>query len=304
MNRVHAIVLAMCAAGMLALVFVACGDKPPEDAPKAPTPPVAPAKPVYVRPKLSDTALTESMYYPLDTCVVTGKKLVPHSHYEDIGGRLVRTYNQHSIDEVKKDPEKFFAMIDAAYKAKQAASYPLTICAATGEPLPEKPVELVMDLRHDYALKLFYIQQKMQQDITYRYSIAGRLLRFKDEAALAAFKSVEPSGRMPVAELAMDRYSLAMIEKHRRSYPSNICAVNKKTTGRPEVDPETGGYRYLLLGDQFFVLCCKTCLVDAAYKFDIMVDAAAWLEGKVQNREIKPEERNILILKKLPAPPE
>lgn len=261
---------------------------------------VVPAEPAYVRPKLSETALTESMYYPLDTCVVSGKKLLPHSCYEDLEGRLVRVYSPRQIAELARDPERYLAVIDAAYEVQQAARYPLTVCAATGEPLPEEPVELVMDLRHDYAQKLKY----NQRHLAYRYSVGGRLLRFKDEAAMAAFKAVDATGRMAVAEEAMDRYVTAMVEQQRRSYPSKICAVNKKDTMRAWVDQETGGIRYYLLGDQLFILCCKTCLVDMADTFAIMVDAAAWLDSQVQKRVIQPEERNLLIRKKLPDPPE
>ncbi len=309
MKPKHTLVFALRSAGLVALVLLGCGKAPgcgeAPDGPRSVAPSAAVTTPGYVRPRLSEAALQESLFYPLDTCVVSGKKLVPHSHYEDIGGRLVRTYNEHQVAQVKADPEKYFAQIDAAYRAQQAESYPLTVCVATGEPLPEKPVELVMDVRHAYAQTLRTIQRERQTGIHYRYTLAGRLLRFKDEAALAAFKSVDANGRMPVAEEGMDRYVTAMVSKLRPDlFKTDICPVIKRTVGRPEVDPETGGYRHYLLGPTLYILCCKTCVVDMDEKFPVTVSSVATFRGIAEHRTVRAEEVSVLVMKKLPNPPE
>ncbi len=56
--------------------------------------------------------------YPLDTCVVTGEKLGPDAYDYVSHNRLVRFCCKACVAQFEKDPQKYFAKIDEAAKAK------------------------------------------------------------------------------------------------------------------------------------------------------------------------------------------
>lgn len=245
----------------LALFLVACGS-PEEPAPTPEPPAVVVVKPKpYQRPKLQLHSLTETLYYPLDTCVVSGKKLPLTAHNEEVEGRLVRTYNETYIAKVKADPQTYFAKLDQAYKDQQRGTYPLDVCCVTNEPLGEAPYEFLIDPRADYTLALSYAQRYLP----YRYTLPWRLVRVKDAEAAQAFKKVDKMvinadrgvtrDRAYTAEKAMDRINQAMMKPQFDSYPVKFCAVNGLPNGRWQEDSETGGYRRFLLHTRLFVVC-------------------------------------------------
>jgi len=83
--------------------------------------------------------------YPADTCLVTDKPLdsmggVINFVHE---GRLVRFCCAGCIKRYKKKAATYNVKLDLQVKAAQGPSYPLKTCPLTGEPLGEKPAELV-----------------------------------------------------------------------------------------------------------------------------------------------------------------
>jgi YHS domain-containing protein len=77
------------------------------------------AKPAeYIR-KI-DAAIIERQksYYPLDTCVISGKTLGAGAVDRVIGNRLVRFCCPDCVAAFKKDPAKYFSRIDEAARAK------------------------------------------------------------------------------------------------------------------------------------------------------------------------------------------
>jgi len=87
--------------------------------------------------------------WPLDTCVVAGEKLGsmgdPLVKLQD--GREVRFCCAGCIKTLAKEPASFLQKADAAIIALQEASYPLTTCLNSDEPLGDKPVVAVIGNR-------------------------------------------------------------------------------------------------------------------------------------------------------------
>lgn len=81
--------------------------------------------------------LAQRPIYPLDTCVVSGEKLGAMGDIIDHvdGTRLVRFCCGGCVKAYAKDPAKFLAQVDAALIEKLRATYPLKVCAVSGEPL-------------------------------------------------------------------------------------------------------------------------------------------------------------------------
>lgn len=87
--------------------------------------------------------------YPHMNCPISGEALggemgEPVNLVRD--GRLIRVCCKGCVKKVDKDPAAAVAAIDAAVKAEQGPSYPLTTCPISGEPM-EKPVEYVHGTR-------------------------------------------------------------------------------------------------------------------------------------------------------------
>jgi len=75
--------------------------------------------------------------YPLETCVVSGKKLGAMGDPVDLvhEGRLVRLCCPMCEGGFKKEPAKYLAKIDAAVVEQQLPSYPLGVCPVSGREL-------------------------------------------------------------------------------------------------------------------------------------------------------------------------
>jgi YHS domain-containing protein len=87
----------------------------------------------------------QSPHYPLTNCVVQQDEALPEGAATEtvVGNRLVRTCCKGCARQVKKDPTRFIAALDAAVIAQQKDAYPLTTCVIAGEPLGANPVERV-----------------------------------------------------------------------------------------------------------------------------------------------------------------
>ncbi len=88
----------------------------------------------------------QSAHYPVDTCLVSGKKLGgEHGTAIDlvVGNRLVRLCCGGCKKPILSDPAAAIAKLDAAVIAKQKASYPLDTCVITGKKLGDGAVDVV-----------------------------------------------------------------------------------------------------------------------------------------------------------------
>ncbi len=85
--------------------------------------------------------------YPLDTCVVDGKKLGGEGKAVEYvqGNRLVQFCSDACAKEFRADPAKYLSQLDQAIVEKQQKTYPLTTCVVSGEGLTEmgKPVNYI-----------------------------------------------------------------------------------------------------------------------------------------------------------------
>lgn len=88
-------------------------------------------------PKPTSPAGLERPIYPLETCVVSGRKLGSRGAIVDrlVQGRLVRLCEAGCAGRLNKEPASFLKKIDTAYKARQLAKYPLGICPISGSKL-------------------------------------------------------------------------------------------------------------------------------------------------------------------------
>ena len=75
--------------------------------------------------------------YPLEVCLVDGKKLGSMGPALDYvyQNRLVRLCCNGSLSKFKKEPAKFLKQLDEAVIKKQRASYPTEVCLVSGEKL-------------------------------------------------------------------------------------------------------------------------------------------------------------------------
>ena len=103
--------------------------------------------------------------YPLDTCLVSGGRLGEMGKPVELvlGNRLVRLCCAGCAGNLRKEPSKYLARLDAAAIARQKAGYPLKTCVVTGEKLGDmgEPVDHVF---------------------------AGRLVRFCCKGCIGAFR--------------------------------------------------------------------------------------------------------------------
>ncbi len=98
-----------------------------------------------------DKAMIEDQlsHYPLETCMVSGKKL-QGAMGEPINliykNRLVRLCCPACKEGLAKDPEGYIRKLDEAVIEKQKEKYPLEICVVSGEKISamEKPVDIVI----------------------------------------------------------------------------------------------------------------------------------------------------------------
>ena len=98
--------------------------------------------------KIQDAVVAaQAANYPLDTCPVSGEKLDDKAQSVVVGSKLVKLCCGDCKKDLAADPAKFTAKIDAAYIAKQEASYPLDTCPMSGEKLTDKRVKMLYGTR-------------------------------------------------------------------------------------------------------------------------------------------------------------
>jgi len=160
--------------------------------------------------------------YPLDTCVVSGKKMEKVVETV-IDGHLVRTCCDMCPEKVKAEPAKFIAKIEAAVVAAQKPSYPLETCPISSEKLGEMGEPL--DQVH-----------------------GTRLVRLCCKSCLKGLQ------KDPAAALA--KVDAALIEAQKKTYALDTCPVSGEKLG------EMGEPLDVLYGVQLVRLCCKGCMKD------------------------------------------
>ena len=160
--------------------------------------------------------------YPLDTCVISGKKLGSKGDPIDVvhEGRLVRFCCKGCPKAFEKDPQKAFKKIDAAVIAQQVPIYPFETCLVSKEPLDAmgKPLDHV--------------------DGT-------RLVRFCCKGCVKQYKKNPAKFMAQIDE--------ALIEKQLASYPLETCLVSGEALG------SMGDPINELHGTRLVRFCCKSC---------------------------------------------
>lgn len=92
----------------------------------------------------------QSRYYPLQTCVVSGRALGGEDGPTGVEvvhrNRLVRLCGDACVDEFGRTPARFLAMLDRAAAAAQRPDYPLQTCIVAGSRLGSmgEPTEMVL----------------------------------------------------------------------------------------------------------------------------------------------------------------
>lgn len=89
-------------------------------------------------------------FYPLEKCVVSGKKLVDDGKNATpdmiVGNRLFRVADKQAAAELRRNPAKYVAKLNAATASAQRKDYPLKTCVVAGGELGSmgKPTEMVL----------------------------------------------------------------------------------------------------------------------------------------------------------------
>jgi len=180
--------------------------------------------------------------YPLDTCIISGKKLGsmgdPVEYNQD--GRLVRLCCKGCTKTVAKDPASVLKKIDEAVVLAQRSIYPLDTCVVGGEKLGS------MGTPVDY--------------------VAGtRLVRFCCPSCIDGFKQ-EPAKYMA-------KIDAALVEKLKATYAVDTCPISGHKLG------EGGGTPVdKLYGVQLVRLCCEDCV--AAFEKDPLAALAKVAEAR------------------------
>jgi hypothetical protein len=160
--------------------------------------------------------------YPLTTCIVSKHELKTGEAVDHVvNGRLVRLCCSDCVASITKDPAAAIKKIDEAVVAAQKPTYPLKVCAVTGETLGDGAVD------HVYGT---------------------RLVRLANADAVAAFDK-DPKSAM----IKVDR---AWIEAQRKTYRLKTCVISDEPIGG---DPSMEPYDYLY-GTKLVRLCCKSCV--------------------------------------------
>jgi hypothetical protein len=178
----------------------------------APVPAAAPTEAEIVR--------AQKPAYPLDTCVISGKKLDDKALDVVIDGRLVRLCCPNCKAGAEKDKAATFAKIEAGVVAAQKASYPLTTCPISGEKLGSMgdPVDVV------HGTKLVRL------------------------CCSSCKKGLEKD---PAAALA--KVDKAWIDAQLATYGLETCPVSDEKLG------SMGEPLNVLYGTKLVRLCCKGC---------------------------------------------
>ena len=166
--------------------------------------------------------------YPLATCPVSGLVLgemgppIVMMHE----GREVRFCCTGCIGKFEADPAGYFAKIDSQIIEQQLATYPLTSCPVSKEPL-----------------------DSMGKPVDYVYN--NRLVRFCCNGCLRGFKK-NPAGVLAVLDEAV-------IAKQLADYSSDTCPISGEKLG------SMGTPIDYVVANQLVRLCCVGC-VSAFYK--------------------------------------
>jgi len=86
----------------------------------------------------------QDAHYPSKTCINSDAELKDGGVSFIVGNRLVKTCCEKCEAKVKADPAAFLAKLDQQVIDAQKADYKLTTCPISGEPLGDKPVEMVV----------------------------------------------------------------------------------------------------------------------------------------------------------------
>jgi hypothetical protein len=83
--------------------------------------------------------------YPLEICLVSGESLETSGAVEFVfRNRLFLLCCEDCRDALKKDPEKYFGLLNKAVIEKQKTNYPLDKCIVSGQPLGENALDHVV----------------------------------------------------------------------------------------------------------------------------------------------------------------
>jgi YHS domain-containing protein len=170
----------------------------------------------------SQTA-TQGDPYPIATCPVSGQEL------GSMGEPVVREYHGREYrfccagcpEKAEADPAKYLGAVDNAIAEQQRASYPLTTCIVSGEPLDSMgaPVEHV-----------------------YR----NRLVRLCCNGCIEKFDSD------PAAYL--EKLDQAVVEAQQATYPLENCIVSG------EALDSMGEPVNFVMHNRLYRLCCNGCI--------------------------------------------
>ncbi|MCZ7646212.1 MAG: YHS domain-containing protein [Planctomycetota bacterium] len=96
-----------------------------------------------------DAAPPKAYPYPLDTCVVSGKKLTSMgtAFAYEYKGRPLMFCCKACVHKLEEKPDEYLKKLDAAIVEKQKAEYPLKTCVVSGEALEEAAVDHVHENR-------------------------------------------------------------------------------------------------------------------------------------------------------------
>jgi hypothetical protein len=167
--------------------------------------------------------------YPLDTCVVTGKKFSAEKPAVDVvvNGRLIRVCCSRCETKVKENSADAVAKIDAAVIKAQKPLWLLKACPVSGEAMGSmgEPLDFVVGTR--------YVQLCCKG--------CTRAVK-KDPAAF------------------LKKLDAKLMPELIKSYPTKTCVVSGEALG------SMGDSIDMMYGHRLVRLCCKGCL--RAYKKD------------------------------------
>ena len=193
-----------------------------QDAPKAETAPTQESLDQKV-------ILAQLPSYPLDSCVISGKKFSEETPATDVvvDGRLIRVCCGRCETKVKADSSAAIAKIDEAVIAQQKPLWPLNSCPISGEAMGSMgdPIDFVLGTRY---VKL---------------CCKGCLKGVKKDPAAFLLK--------------LDKLVMPELVK---TYPIKTCVVSGEELG------SMGESLDMMYGHRLVRLCCKGCL--RSYKKD------------------------------------
>lgn len=140
----------------LAIPAAAQDNQPAKPAPAAPAAPAKPAaapqaaaKQAVASPADAEVIVAQLPTYPMNSCIACGKIWGPEDTPLDLvrQGRLIRVCNEACVKPFDVQSAKWFKVLDDQIIAAQTASYPLTQCPLSHEPLGKKPKYAVVGTR-------------------------------------------------------------------------------------------------------------------------------------------------------------